>query len=279
MLLPIDILLVIINSYADQPTLYNLGLTSNSISFYAIQQLWHMPYISTHKSLHQFSNTLSLPSTLYQYRDWVSGLALHIRSSAKNEYSNIYQTIPDSTFSNLQQLKLEILSLQQIDVNIISISFKNFITAQLNQGMSDLHIYECTPVTVEFILETLQIKERPYLRKLCFHDCHLTDRQVEHFATTCRHLQTLLLDRCGCLSDSSMVTIASSCQQLDTLVVTLPSHIIQSNTITTKTIEALEKHCLSLKQFVCSGQIRISEYIQTDNNRSANQFHISSHWI
>jgi hypothetical protein len=279
MVLPLDVLFLVIKHYANQSTLYNMGMTSHCISSYAIQQLWQMPYITTAISLDQFSATLSLPSTLYPYKEWVTGLAIHLQLHEDNN-----KLISGSVFSNLrQQLKLEILSLQQIHVqDIISITtFKNFIAAQLDQGMSDLHLYECTPMTVGFILEALTKKERPFLRRLCFHDCHLTDLHIEQLVSTCQHLQTLLLERCGCLSDSSMTAIANSCQQLNTLVVTLPTNFIQSNTITIKTIEALEKNCLSLKQFVCGGQIRISEYVRKERS-THHHFQITvpdSHWV
>lgn len=141
--------------------------------------------------------------------------------------------------------------------------------------MSELHLYDCTPMTIGCILTSLEAQERPYLRSLYFHDCFITDYQIERLAlrNSCCQLQTLVLNRCGCFSDIAMLAIAYNCRQLISLVVTLPSTFIQSNTITLKTIEALENYCLSLKQFVCGGQIRISEYIRSSTNDTT--FHIT----
>ncbi|KAG2234918.1 hypothetical protein INT48_000345 [Thamnidium elegans] len=261
--LPLDLILIIIRHYADQSTLYQLGLTCRSISPHAFLQLWHMPYITTAKSLDQLSTTLSLPSSHFPYKDWMTGLALHMIEQ-EDEYT--YQSITPDIFDSLCNLKLEILSLLRLHIPIKDLSFQQFLKAQLDQGLSELHLYQCTPITLATVSTKIQQHSLVHLRTLCIHNCYLTDTQVEHMVRFCPNLQVLRLEECGCLSDTSMLTIAQNCLQLNTLVVTLPRNIAQSNMITVRTIEALQTHCLFLKKFICGGQIRISEYINNSNN-------------
>ncbi|GAA5814400.1 hypothetical protein MFLAVUS_007896 [Mucor flavus] len=261
-LLPLDIILIIIRHYADHSTLYHLGLTCRAISPHAFLQLWQMPYITTAKSLDQLSTTLSLTSPHFPYKDWVTGLALHMIEQ-EDEYT--YQSITPDIFDSLCNLKLEILSLLRMNIPIKDVSFHQFLKTQLDQGLSELHLYQCTPITLVTVSTTIQQHSRVHLRSLCVHNCYMTDTLVERIVRFCSSLRLLRLEECGCLSDTSMLTIAQNCLQLNTLVVTLPRNIVQSNMITVRTIEALQTHCLFLKRFICTGQIRISEYINSSN--------------
>lgn len=263
--LPLDLILIIVQHYADNSTLYQLGLTCRLISPHAFSQLWHMPYITTAKSLDRLSTTLSLTSPHFPYKDWMTGLALHMLEQ-EDEYT--YQTITQDIFSSLCSLKLEILSVLRIHISIKDSSFQQFLKAQLDQGLSELHLYQCTPITLSTVFTAIQQHSRIYLRTLCINNCYLTDTQVEQMVQFCPSLQVLRLEDCGCLSDTSMLTIAQNCLQLSTLAVTLPRNIVQSNMITVRTIEALETHCLFLKRFICGGQIRISEYVNNSNHTS-----------
>ncbi|CAO3618367.1 unnamed protein product [Mucor hiemalis] len=147
MVLPLDILLLVLKYYADQSTLYELGLTSRCVSPHALYQLWSMPYISTVESLNQLTVTLSLPAPLYPYQDWITGLALHLHKQGR------FQTLSNpSLFSCLLSTKLEILSLQEIHLTEkCALTFTEFLTTQLDGGMSELHLYECTPLTIGYI--------------------------------------------------------------------------------------------------------------------------------
>ncbi|GAA5795069.1 hypothetical protein HPULCUR_000420 [Helicostylum pulchrum] len=229
-----------------------------------------MPYITTAESLDRLSTTLSLPSPHFPYKDWVTGLALHMIEQ-EDEYT--YQSITPGIFGSLCNLKLETLSLLRMNISIKDISYHQFLKAQLDQGLSELHLYQCTPITLATVSTTIQQHSWVHLRSLCIHNCYLTDTQVERMVRFCPSLQLLRLDECGCLSDTAMLTIAQNCLQLNTLVVTLPRNIVQSNMITVRTIEALQTHCLFLKRFICTGQTRISEYVNNSNNST--NFYIS----
>lgn len=256
--LPLDVVLTILEYYADQSMLYELSLTCRTISPHALRQLWYMPYVSNITSLFYLSTTLQLSNPRYAYKDWIVGLALHMRKE-KDGYS--YQIIHKDIFEGLSQLRLEILSLQQIHVLKENANFfELFLESQLNQGLSELHLYDCTPVTFTSIFKAIQKEQRVHLRSLAIHHCSLTDHQVERLVGFCPTLHTLRLEKCGCLSDTATMAIAKHCPLLHTLVVTLPPNIIQSNMITLQTLQALNSNCLSLNKFICTGQTRITEY-------------------
>jgi hypothetical protein len=266
MVLPLDIFLIILQ-YADQRTLHQLGATSRFISPHALQLLWHSPYIRNTQSIIQLSRTLGLANPVYPYKDWVAGIAIHM-----NPQRNYYQAILTDVFGPLSRMGLEILSLKQVHVipeqdntltePRISTAFRQFACCQLDQGIAEIHIYDCSPTILLSLFEAIRIKKRQHLHTLCIYDCNINDLQIEGLMPFCPGLRTLRLQQCGFLADQSMIAIAKSCRQLNTLIVTLPSTIVQSNTITRKTIEALDTHCPVLSRFVCGGQLRISEYVR-----------------
>ncbi|KAI7897259.1 uncharacterized protein EV154DRAFT_489481 [Mucor mucedo] len=256
--LPLDVVLIILEYYSDQSMLYELSLTCRTMSPHALRQLWYMPYVSNITSLFYLSTTLQLSNPQYAYKDWIVGLALHMRKE-KDGYS--YQIIHKDIFEGLSQLRLEILSLQQIHVLKENATFfELFLKSQLNQGLSELHLYDCTPVTFTSISKAIQQEPRIHLRSLAIHHCSLTDHQVEKLVQFCPTLHTLRLEKCGCLSDTATIAIAQNCPLLHTLVVTLPPNIVQSNMITLQTLQALNSNCLSLNKFICTGQTRIAEF-------------------
>jgi hypothetical protein len=264
MVLPLDILLIIIQ-YADQSTLYQLGLTNRLISSHALQQLWHSPYITNAQSIIQLSHTLTLTNPLHPYNNWVTGIAIHM-----NPQRNYYQSIPTDVFGSLSRMGLEILSLKQVHVipeegitePRTSIALYRFICRQLDQGIAEIHIYDCSPVILLSLFEAIRVEKRQHLHTLCIYDCNINDQHIEELMPFCPGLRTLRLQQCGFLADQSMIAVAKNCRQLRTLIATLPSTIVQSNTITRKTIEALDMYCPALLRFVCGGQLRISEYVR-----------------
>lgn len=257
-MIPFDVILVILQ-FVDQETMYEFSLSCQTISPHALRHLWNMPYITNSTSFYMLTNTLNLQMPLHPYKHWISGLALH--------FNTLYEAIPDQLFSSLFQLNLEILSLGQLHINEENVQFKQFLCHHLNQGIAEVHMYQCSSIVLRSLLNALQEQVRPYLRTLCISQCHLSDHQIIPVVAHCPGLKSLKLDKCGCLSDQGLIAIANNCKLLDTLLVTLPSNIIQSNTITTKTLEALETHCLSLRSFVCGGQIRITRHINQEPTR------------
>ncbi|CEP11607.1 hypothetical protein [Parasitella parasitica] len=266
-MIPFDVILAILQ-YADQGTIYEFSLTCQTISPHALRQLWHMPYITNFTALYQLTDTLRLAMPLHPYSHWVTGLALHFNNTA-------YEAIPDQIFNILVRLNLEILSLGQLHVDEETEQFKQFLCCQLNQGIAEIHIYRCTPIVLHTLFNAIQNQIRPHLHSLCVNKCYLSDRHLMPLIAFCPGLKNLKLKSCGCLSDEGLVAIASNCKLLDTLVVTLPSNIVQSNAITTRTLEALETHCLLLRSFVCGGQIRITEHI-TEEPRPLYRFSITT---
>lgn len=266
MVLPLDIFLIILQ-YADQSALYQLGATGRFLSSHALQQLWHSPYITNLESIIQLSRTLELIHPMHPYKDWMTGIAIHL-----NPQSNYYQAIPRDVFGPLTTLRLEIVSLEHIHVipeegiNMIhswlSDTFCQFACSQLDQGIAEIHIYDCSPTILLSLFDAISVQKRQHLHTLCIYNCNLNGQQIERLMPFCPGLRTLMLRECGYLDDQSMIAVAKNCRHLNTLIVTLPSTIVQSNTVTRKTIEALDTHCPLLSRFVCSGQLRISDYMR-----------------
>ncbi|KAI9017946.1 hypothetical protein CLU79DRAFT_706279 [Phycomyces nitens] len=96
------------------------------------------------------------------------------------------------------------------------------------------------------------------LTSLRVSECFLGDFHVQHFAAHCPDLQNVQLRQTGYLSDSSVMALAHNCPGLQTLEITLPLNIVQSNTITMESLEALGDHCPRLSKLICPGQTRIA---------------------
>ncbi|KAK4514819.1 uncharacterized protein ATC70_002424 [Mucor velutinosus] len=195
----------------------------------------------------------------HPYKHWISGLALHLST---------FEAIPDQLFTKLFQLNLEILSLSHVDINEGSVQLKQFLSLQLSQGIAEIHMHQCTAQVLYSLLMAIQDRMRPHLHTLCINQCYLSDHHIIPLVGHCPGLKTLKLHQCGCLSDEGLIAIANRCKLLNTLIVTLPPTIIQSNTITTRTLEALNANCLMLRSFVCGGQIRITEHITQEPQQS-----------
>lgn len=257
-MIPFDVILVILQ-FADQGTMYEFGQTCQTISPHALKQLWNMPYITNLAAFRQLTNTLHMQMPRHPYKHWVSGLALHL---------NTFEAIPDQLFTELFQLNLEILSLSRLDASEESVQLKQFFCLQLNQGIAEIHMHQCSAQVLHSLLMAIQDRMRPHLHTLCINQCYMSDHYIIRLASHCSGLKTLKIHQCGCLSDEGLIAIANHCRLLDTLIVTLPPTIVQSNTITTRTLDALDANCLMLRSFVCRGQIRIREHIAQESGQT-----------
>ncbi|KAF1802503.1 hypothetical protein FB192DRAFT_1378422 [Mucor lusitanicus] len=265
-MIPFDVILVILQ-FADQGTMFEFGQTCQTISSHALKQLWNMPYITSLAAFRQLTDTLHKQMPRHPYKHWISGLALHLST---------FEAIPDQLFTELFQLNLEILSLSRLDVvNQDSVQLRQFFCLQLDQGIAEIHMHQCAAQVLHSLLLAIQDRMRPHLHTLCINQCYLSDHHIIPLVSHCPGLKTLKLHQCGCLSDEGLIAIANHCKLLDTLIVTLPPTIIQSNTITTRTLDALDANCLMLRTFVCGGQIRITEHV-TQEPRQSYRFAITT---
>ncbi|KAI9323114.1 hypothetical protein BX666DRAFT_1844377, partial [Dichotomocladium elegans] len=96
------------------------------------------------------------------------------------------------------------------------------------------------------------------LMRLVLHDCPVNDRHLPLIAEQCHRLVHLVLMG-GIFSDDGLVAIITVNPALEDVIVVAPRTMIQSNTITYRTVESLVTHCKNLKQFVCPGQSRIAQ--------------------
>jgi hypothetical protein len=258
--LPNDILLIIID-YFDQRDLLEIARVAKFISSTSIQKLWHRPRCKTPLALKLILTTLnkSTSTILHPYHDWLIGLDICL---------NTMQSLSDTIFTSQQ-----LISRQNINLHIKSLRLANVqATVKTSQFLIDYFISPCIKeiklsncsIEVTSSLITTQ-HQRIYdkLDRICIQDCYITDawvRQIVSSTPQLRHFSTL---RSGYLSDTSMVAITQHCPRIETVIVTLPSHLVQSNTITFDSLQLLS-NCMHLKKFVCRGQVRISNDICQD---------------
>lgn len=261
LILPLDIFLKILE-HSDQKTKYKIGIACPPISIYALQKLWSTPVITNMKSLSLLVETLRSLSPFYQYKKWITSLSIQM-----GEINDQYEFISDSLFFSLSALSLKTLSLTNIEVFSSSTaaettnSFEDFLSHQLDKGIGEIRLSHCTPTVIYSLVKATHSNKKD-LHTLDIRSCLMDDTQLENLVKFYPRLTHLRLDQCGCFSDQGLAAVATYCQDICTLAVTLPSYFIQSNTITTKTIDALTLNCPKLQQFICDGQIRILEYIK-----------------
>lgn len=268
--LPLDIFLKILD-YSDQGTKYNMGLTCHFLSLHAFQKLWTRPTIVNITSLSLLATTLWSETTYHPYKEWIKELSIHMVDT-----EHAYELVPDSFFIPLSTLNLKTLSLQRVGIlpdsvdcsDSLGSSFKEFLHGQLSKKLIEFNIYQCAPSIIYSLVEATRINKIYCLRSLDIRECSMEDNQLEYLAKFYPNLRELRLYRCGCFSDQGLIAVARHCQDIQTLIVTLPSYFVQSNTITTKTINALALNCPKLQRFVCEGQIRILEYIKEPQNHT-----------
>jgi hypothetical protein len=226
-----------------------------------------LPYISNYSVLLKLVNTLDNPKTNNNYKELITGIAIHIQ--------NEDQPFPVAVFSPLKHLSLKVISLQYISEfassNHCEIALQEFMRAQLDQGATKIYLYNCSASIVNLIFRSIQENTRYNLTTLSINECDsITDNRIAGLVKYCPNLKSLHLIKSGYFSDVATIAVADHCRQLDSLVITLPSNIIQSNTITMDTINALKKNCHKPIKFYCPGQTRISEYLLACKNNLFN---------
>ncbi|KAH8553058.1 hypothetical protein BGW37DRAFT_415183, partial [Umbelopsis sp. PMI_123] len=97
------------------------------------------------------------------------------------------------------------------------------------------------------------------LTNLDLSNCSVNDAVIIQIAQTHTRLRRLNLQHSGNISDSAILSLANHCPDLESLIISLPHGIVQSNKITDKSMKILAQTCSQMKVVVCLGQTRISE--------------------
>lgn len=244
--LPQDIIHCVVDYLDSNSELLQTGLCSKLMSRICLQKLWHTAVCETPLSLNALISTLNSDNLYYPYHDWLMGL--------------------DISFPFMQILLLPPILLQRHNINKIQIKNLNLMNIHGSTETSDyiydlftqnnlksIHVSNCSN---EMISSLLQSKTST-CQFLSIQDCDISDSWVKQMVSRTPRLRYFSSQRSGYLSDSAIVSITQHCALIETLIVTLPNHIIQSNTITMFSLQSIAK-CNHIKRFVCRGQVRIA---------------------
>lgn len=244
--LPVDVL-IHITHYLDQRSQLELGLVSKFIALISIKQLWHTPTCTSIIALKLLMHTYNQAQiNAYPYHSWVVGLNIAF-ALGQHDY-----TILDFDRFTLVTIRILRLSNLQVNVDVCNALLGLFIQYKLQE----VDIANCC-TDIAFSLATQLTGKNNNVYKISVRDCYISDSLVQKITAATPKLQHFSAQQSGYLSDTAILAIAQNCPLIETLIVTLPKYIIQSNTITSTSLEAL-CNCKLLKKFVCRGQIRIA---------------------
>lgn len=245
--LPLDVLMQILD-YFGEKELYEIGVCWKFISSTSFQRLWHTPKCSSIRQLKSILWTLNSKDTIYPYHDWIMGMYISLE---------IMQTIPENLFHNMQHLVLNIKTLQLANVHLTKTTSELMTNIFLSSHIRQILIENCSVPIISSLSSRIGALDTKLLTRICIKDCYITDVWVKQVVCYTPNLQYFSSQRSGYVSDITILAIAQSCPLIETLIVTLPRHIVQSNTITFLSLQSLAT-CTHLKKFVCRGQVRIS---------------------
>jgi hypothetical protein len=245
--LPVDVLIHITN-YLNQRSQLELGIVSKFIAHISIKQLWHTPTCTSIMALKSFMHTYNNQTNIYPYHTWLVGLNISFPLAQHvDDYTEL-----DLDFSTLIALRTLRLNNLQTSLDVCNSLLGLFIQHRLQEiDISNC----CTDIT--FSLATQLTKKSGNIYRISIQDCYMTDSLVEQITAATPKLQHFSSQRSGYMSDTAILAITQNCPLIETLIVTLPKYIIQSNTITLTSLVALG-NCKHLKKLVCRGQIRIA---------------------
>lgn len=250
--LPMDILIQILN-YFEASELLELSTSCKFISRCSLQRLWQSPKCHSMAQLTSLLSTLDARDRMYPYHSWISDLYV---------CSEIMQTsIRQDVLNKLLRphVELKVKRLQLCNVHTDQTSSDMLSRLFITDTIKEICIENCS---VE-IVSCLVVTRKENLNRITIKDCFITDPWIKHIVSLTPNLRYFSSQRSGYVSDIAILAITQNCPLIETLIVTLPKHIIQSNTITFLSLQSLQ-HCVYLKKFVCRGQVRISNQESQD---------------
>lgn len=249
--LPIDILIQILN-YFEASELLELSTSWKFISRSSLQKLWHSPQCHSIAQLTSLLSTLGTRDCMYPYHSWISDLYI----SAEIVHTSIPQDVLDKL---LPHVDLKVKRLQLCNVHTDQTSSDILSRLFITDTIKEICIENCSVEIASCLVTTL--KEN--LNRITIKDCFITDPWIKHIVSLTPNLRYFSSQRSGYVSDIAILAITQNCPLIETLIVTLPKHIIQSNTITFLSLQSLQG-CIYLKKFICRGQVRISNQESQD---------------
>lgn len=233
-ILPLEIIFDIIHHIDDKTTLKEISIVCSQLCQVALEQLWRSLRVTNEPAFAHFQGSPCI-------MDWIRHLDIDITSCL----TPLVLIIP----YHLQSLRIQHTA--------ITIDSSSLIRAN---GLVTIELISCSSDTVNsVILHHLPAK----LARLVLHDCPaVTDRHVVHVAKTCSQLVSLIIitgnSSHSVVSDEGLTAVIQANPQLQEIVLIPPQTIVQLNTITSVTIDAIITYCSNLRLFVCPKQSRIA---------------------
>lgn len=214
-----------------------------------MKKLWHTPRCASVAKLEKWVHTLNNAQTAYPYSTWLIGLDLAFDGT---------QHVPDSLLiASQQQTSLRRLKLHNVQAtSAASMELLHLISCDRTE---EIEFLNCSAeITIGFATKLITGNNKHHkLHTISLLDCYLTDALVSQIVPFTPNLRSFTSQGSGYMSDTAILAIAEHCPYIENLIVTLPKYIIQSNTITSISLEALSK-CVHLKKLICTGQVRIA---------------------
>ncbi|KAI7884301.1 hypothetical protein K492DRAFT_191926 [Lichtheimia hyalospora FSU 10163] len=230
--LPLEIIFIIIQQIDDKPTLKEISIVCTQLCQVALEQLWRSLRINDIRAFLHFQKSPYI-------WDWVQHLAIE----------TMYFTSPMSL--NIPR-RLQSLRIEDVDIVIDTSSLTRA------KALATIEFISCSSRIINnVILHHLPTQ----LARLVLHDCSaVTDRHVVCIATTCSRLVSLIItgNSSSMVSDEGLTAVIHANPHLQEMVVIPPYTIVQLNTITNVTIDAIITHCSNLRVFVCPKQSRLA---------------------
>jgi hypothetical protein len=151
--------------------------------------------------------------------------------------------------------KVQIKKLNLTNVHGLMETSEKLLKLFIQDNIKDITINHCSNEIISSLINTLDISSN--LIRISIEDCHISDGWVNQLVNRTPQLRYFSSERSGYLSDNAISSITQHCPFIETVIVTLPNHIIQSNTITMLSLQSISQ-CQHIKQFICRGQVRIA---------------------
>ncbi|KAI8080365.1 hypothetical protein BDF21DRAFT_418887 [Thamnidium elegans] len=251
--LPIDILIQILNYFEDKELL-ELSICWKFISSTSLQKLWHSPKCRSMRQLKYMLSTLGDADSMYPYHSWISDMYISLE---------IMQTIPQNILNNLQHVELKVKRLQLCNVYTDQGSGDVLTRLFITDTIKEINIENCSVEIITCLSKQITTTIKEKLNRITIKDCYITDPWIKDIVRFTPKLKYFSSQRSGYVSDIAILAITQNCPLIETMIVTLPKHIIQSNTITFHSLQSLS-NCIYLKKFICRGQVRISNQESQD---------------
>lgn len=262
--LPPDILRILVDYLPSCSDLMAFGLACGAATIHSLQAIWKCPRPTTIEQLEKLTRVVQLsvesgPSNdgskhLPYYYAWITGYdfsALDPESAAQVTVACL------TTLLTVPTLPLETLNASNL------LALPPTLVSRHIQSLRDLNLSSCTQFSSAVLIQILTSDSPSMLQVLDLSNCSVNDAVIIHISRQHTRLRHVNLMHSGNISDTAIVALAEGCPNLESLIISLPHGIVQSNKITDKSMEILAKSCSKMRVIICRGQTRISEKSST----------------